>query len=68
MKSNIAAVMQPIFDAPFTAHNLQKAFWTCVLRGQAGQAILDFAFDLSRGEVGEPALQFEDLFQMRPVQ
>ena len=67
-QSDIAAVVQPIFDAPIRACELEQTLWEDFFFGEAGATIDNLFLNFAGFEAGKPAYQFENLFKVGPVQ
>ncbi|RMH40357.1 MAG: hypothetical protein D6694_10110, partial [Gammaproteobacteria bacterium] len=67
-KCHVAAVMQPILDTPFTAHDVKQTLRGSLMGWQAGHAVQDLCMNFTGRKVGNTALQFEHLMDIGPVQ
>ncbi len=68
MKGHIPAVMQSIFDAPGTTHDLQQSFGAGFLTGQTGQTKAHLLVHFSGGQISEAPFQLEHLSYARLIQ
>jgi hypothetical protein len=63
----IAAIVQPIFDAPMTTDDGQQTLWSDCVALQTRDALTGFFVRYTRLRIGDAAHHLKDLRQMRPI-